>query len=272
MDHISLKGLKVFAYHGVFEEEKRAGQNFYIDADLFLNLGTAGRSDDLNKSVNYGSVAETIHDFVSKECFDLIETVAEKTAIKILTEYPLIERIVLSVHKPQAPINFEFSDVSVNIERAWHKAYVALGSNMGDRKQYIDNAIKSLEKDPMIKDIELSELIESEPYGGVIQENFLNGAVAVKTIYTPEELLDAIQAIEKENKRERLVHWGPRTLDLDILFYDNVVMDTPRLVIPHPDMENRTFVLEPLMDLCPYYRHPINGLTVENMLEKLKTS
>jgi len=269
MDSINIKGLKVFAYHGVFEEEKRKGQNFYIDATLFLDLDEAGRSDDLSKSVNYGSVSETICEFVSTECFDLIETVALKTAEKILIDYPLVDSVSITVHKPSAPIDREFEDVSICMNRGYHKAYIALGSNMGDREAYINNAINALSKDKKIKNLRVSKLIKTEPYGGVEQEEFLNGAAKLSTLYSPKELLSVLQSIEKDNNRERKVHWGPRTLDLDILFYDDICMYSEELNVPHIDMQNRRFVLEPLMELCPSYRSPANGCTVKEMYDAL---
>ena len=117
-----------------------------------------------------------------------------------------------------------------------------------------------------------SKLLYTKPYGGVKQEDFLNGAIELETLLTPYELLDFLHELEKEAGRERKIHWGPRTLDLDILFYEDFVSDDPKLTIPHPDMENRLFVLEPLMELCPYYINPINQKSVKQMLKELQVS
>ena len=101
------------------------------------------------------------------------------------------------------------------------------------------------------------------------QPDFLNGMIQVKTLLTPWELLELLHQIEQRAGRERLVHWGPRTLDLDIIFYDDWVVDTKELQIPHPDMQNRDFVLKPLAELAPFLRHPLQNKTVRQMLEEL---
>lgn len=102
--------------------------------------------------------------------------------------------------------------------------------------------------------------------------DFLNGVIALDTLYTPEELLEKIHEIEKKRGRKRLVHWGPRTLDLDILLYEDCVMDTEDLTIPHIDMANRDFVLKPLVQIAPYERHPVLGKSVLQLYEDVRQS
>ena len=92
----------------------------------------------------------------------------------------------------------------------------------------------------------------------------------MRTLLTPEELLVRLHQLEQEANRERIIHWGPRTLDLDILFYDNEIIDTVELHVPHIDMENRDFVLEPMVEIAPYLRHPVLNLTMEQLLKKLE--
>jgi 2-amino-4-hydroxy-6-hydroxymethyldihydropteridine diphosphokinase len=151
-----------------------------------------------------------------------------------------------------------------------YRVYIAYGSNMGNRQGYIDKAIRLLNADPQIKIISRSSTIETAPYGGVIQSDFLNGVICIDTTYGPEELLTKTQSVERECDRVRSEHWGPRTLDLDILFYDDKIIDTDRLTVPHPDMHNREFVLRPLCEIAPEMIHPVMKKTVKQLLEQLQ--
>ena len=141
---------------------------------------------------------------------------------------------------------------------------------MGDKNAYIEDALDQLEEMSEIQVEKVSDLIVTKPYGGVEQDDFVNGAIKIRTLFTPNELLDALHLIEKHAKRERLVHWGPRTLDLDIIFYDDLVYEDEDLIIPHVDMHNRDFVLKPMLDLCPNKRHPLLGLTMTQLYGKLE--
>ncbi len=257
MDCIKIENLEVFAHHGVFEEETIQGQNFYINAILYTDTRKAGLTDDLTYSTHYGEVSEYIHKTMQEHTVLLIETVAEMLAAGILRNYPLIQKVTIEVRKPNAPIPLVFESVSVEITRAWHKSYVALGSNMGERHSEIEQAIQTLQEDASCRGIHVSKLIETKPYGGVEQDDFLNGVLSMETLYTPYELLSCLQKIETNAKRIREIHWGPRTLDLDILLYDEEIMYSKDLTIPHYDMVNRDFVLQPLAQLDPYVVHPI---------------
>ena len=269
-DEIRIEQLEVYAYHGVFPEEKRRGQTFFVNAVLYTDTRAAGRSDQLAQSTDYGDVCCFITDWMSRNTCNLIEAVAEKLAQEVLLKYDLISGIDLEIRKPEAPIEQSFGCVSVKIHREWHRAYLGVGSNLGDKARYIQNAVESLKAHPLIAVRRVSELIVTKPYGGVEQDDFLNGAMEIETLLTPRELLDTLHEIEAAADRVREVHWGPRTLDLDIIFYDELVYGDDALVIPHQDMENRRFVLEPLSTLAPGYRHPVLGKTVLQLLNVLK--
>lgn len=269
MDRITIRGLEIYAYHGVFAEEKERGQQFLINAVLEMDLRKAGKSDNLSMSTHYGEVALLLQKTMTEHTYDLIERAAEVCAEKVLLNFPLVRRITLELCKPKAPIPLPFENVSVTIERGWKKAYIALGSNMGDSMAHLNAAVEALQTDESIRVLKVSDYLITKPYGGVEQDDFLNGAVEIETLYTPEELLDRLHEIEQAHDRKRVIRWGPRTLDLDIILYEDIIMDTPYLTIPHKDMHNREFVLKPMAQIAPYAKNPVFGETVENLLKKL---
>lgn len=268
-DQIRIEELEVYAHHGVYPEENEKGQHFYVNATLYTNTRPAGMADDLRLSTNYGEVCQFITEFMQQHTFQLIETVVEWTAYEVLQHFPLVQGLDLEIRKPEAPIPLPFGSVSVAIHREWHEAYIAVGSNMGDSRGHIAKALGQLEKHKDIQVTKVSGLLETLPYGGVEQDNFVNGMFEIRTLLTPEELLRELHKIETSEGRERKIHWGPRTLDLDIIFYDDLIYSSEDLVIPHVDMENRYFVLKPLSELAPNFRHPITHKTVAQMLAEL---
>lgn len=262
MDEIRIRELEVYAHHGVYEEETRQGQPFYVNATLYTDTRKAGKTDELEDSTHYGEVCHLITRVMQENTWKLIEAVAENVAEEILLTYPLVQRVSLEIRKPQAPIGLPFGSVSIAIERGWHKVYVAFGSNLGDKEQHIRNAIGRMKAHPHIMVQCVSDFIATEPYGGVEQPEFLNGVMAIETLLTPQELLEFLHEVEKAEGRERKIHWGPRTLDLDILLYDNLIYEDENLVIPHVDMQNRDFVLIPMAQIAPNLRHPVYKKTM----------
>lgn len=149
------------------------------------------------------------------------------------------------------------------------RAYLSIGSNLGDRINYINKAIEKL-KQNNIKIIKSSNIIETEPYGYKEQGKFLNMAVEIDSDLNPLELMKLILEIESELGRIRTVRWGPRVIDIDIIFYDSLIINEPDLKIPHPDMQNRLFVLKPLQEIAPDFVHPVLKKTITELLESLK--
>ncbi|MCQ2520396.1 MAG: 2-amino-4-hydroxy-6-hydroxymethyldihydropteridine diphosphokinase [Lachnospiraceae bacterium] len=275
MDKIKIFGLKLYSYHGCFDFEKEKGQEFLVDITIEKDLDKAESSDDLNNTVNYGEVSNLAAKIFKEEHFNLIEAAAENLANKLLISFASIKNIEVTVHKPNAPIEIPFEDVTVSVSRGWHEAYIAVGSNLSDAEigtpeDLIENGKKMLAEIPGIVLEKASSLIVTKPYGVTDQPDFINGMFLIKTIFNPYELLDELHEIEAANKRERTLRWGPRTLDLDIIYYDDCIIDSAELTIPHIDMCNRDFVLKPLNEINPYKRHPINLMRPGEMLDRLK--
>lgn len=268
MDQIKISNLEVFCHHGVFKEENVLGQKFLVSVVIYADLSAASARDDITKSINYGEVCHFIKNEMEIYTFKLIETLTEHLARKLLITFPMIEKINLEVKKPWAPILLPIETVSVVMEREWHKVYLSIGSNLGDKEKNLNSAIELLNADEFCKVMKISSFIETEPVGGVEQDNFLNGALELKTLRTPSEVLELIGFIENELKRVRTIHWGPRTIDLDILFYDNEILKTDNLTIPHQEMANRGFVLQPLNEIAPRVIHPILGKTVHEIYQE----
>jgi dihydroneopterin aldolase/2-amino-4-hydroxy-6-hydroxymethyldihydropteridine diphosphokinase len=269
-DQISIKNLEVFAHHGVFPEENRLGQKFLVDAVLYTDTRPAGLKDDLASSIHYGIVSQKITEFLQEHTYQLIETAAEQLAQELLLHTDRLQAVTLELKKPWAPVGLPLETVSVRITRGWHEAYIALGSNLGDKQSYLDDAVRALRETPGCTVTRVSDFIRTAPYGGVEQDDFLNGCLSMRTLLTPHELLDRLHEIEQDAGRERLIHWGPRTLDLDILMYDDLVMEDETLIIPHVEMHLREFVLAPLAQIAPWLRHPILGETASQMLQKVR--
>ncbi|MCM1272494.1 MAG: 2-amino-4-hydroxy-6-hydroxymethyldihydropteridine diphosphokinase [Clostridium sp.] len=269
MDKIVIKDLELFAYHGVLPQEKREGQTFIVTVELFLDLHGAGTEDDLSETVNYAMVCNTISRVMTEEKYDLIEAAAETVADTILLEYEKVSMVHVILSKPEAPIEMTFDTVCVDITRGRHTVYLGLGSNLGDRESYLDYAVDQLNKDEYIKVNKVSTYINTKPYGDVEQDDFLNGCLEIETLYSPQELLAIIGDIEQGAGRKRLIHWGPRTLDIDILLYDREIIMEENLKIPHAEMAKRQFVLEPLCEIAPFAYHPGYNRTIIELLDIL---
>jgi 2-amino-4-hydroxy-6-hydroxymethyldihydropteridine diphosphokinase len=152
-------------------------------------------------------------------------------------------------------------------------AYIGLGSNLGDRELKLLMAVAELGKLPGTKVTALSAFYETEPVGGVPQDNFYNAVARISTTLSPLELLDALKRIETEVfHRVDSGHWGPRSMDLDILLYGELVLRSDRLTIPHPRLAERRFVLQPLSDIARKLVHPTLGVSISQLLAALTTT
>ena len=153
-------------------------------------------------------------------------------------------------------------------------AYIGLGSNLGDRRRNLESALSTLGETTGIELVAVSMLIETEPQGPPGQDRYLNGAATIRTKLSPRGLLEALLEIESAHDRDRTVErrWGPRRLDLDLLMYADRIIDEPGLVVPHPRMHQRAFVLSPLAEIAPDAVHPVLGVTIAALHERLITA
>lgn len=146
-----------------------------------------------------------------------------------------------------------------------HKAYISLGSNLDDRENYLRQAISMMQQDTAIMLMVFSSIYETIPIGYTDQPLFLNMVIGVQTSYSSIKLLHVLQKIESNLGRKRDIHWGPRTIDLDLLFFDIEELDTAELQLPHPRMLKRAFVLVPLLDVFQMDNHPLTKMITEQL-------
>jgi dihydroneopterin aldolase/2-amino-4-hydroxy-6-hydroxymethyldihydropteridine diphosphokinase len=267
-----IRNLELFGFHGVFEEEKKLGQKFIVSLELDLNLKIAGKSEDLTKSVHYGELCKKIEQEFKRENYDLVETATLNLADFILNEYKIINGVKVFLKKPWAPIKMHLDTVEIMIERKRHRAYLGLGSNVGDKEKYLKDAINKISTEKNIELIKQSSFIKTKPWGYLEQEDFLNAVIEIETILEAEELMDLLLKIEEELDRKRTIKWGPRTIDLDIIMYDEVISSNEKVILPHPRMQEREFVLKPLNEIAPYMMHPVLHKRIFTLLEELNSS
>lgn len=149
------------------------------------------------------------------------------------------------------------------------RVYIGIGSNLGDREFLIRKAVEALRQLPQTNVSGVSSLYDTEPVGETEQPPFLNAVAWIETELPARDLLWQMLLIEKRMGRVRSKRWGPRPIDLDLLFYDDELIDEPDLQVPHPEAHRRAFVLFPLLELDPNFRHPVTGETVRRMIQKL---
>lgn len=270
MDKIYINNLEFIGFHGVFPEEKKLGQKFLVSLELTVDTREAGKTGDLTKSVHYGLVAQDVEKLFLEKSIDLIETCAENIAEMVLKKYELVKEIKVVVKKPWAPLQMHFENVAVEITRKWHRVYLSLGSNIGNKRKNLLEAIRKIGELENTEVVKSSTILETEPFGYLEQDNFLNTCLEIKTLMTAQEFLKEILQIELDMGRVREIKWGPRIIDIDILFYDKEIIEEDNLAVPHPWICEREFVLDPLSEIAPNYIHPLEKKTITMLARKLK--
>lgn len=264
-DRIVVTGIRGFGRHGVFDHERRDGQEFIVDVELEVATANAARTDDLADTVDYGQVAIAVHGLIVGDPVDLVETLAERVADACLA-FRGVRAVHVVVHKPSAPIPVPFDDVQLRVTRVApvrRPVALALGSNLGDSAQTLQAGVDDLSAVPGLALTAASSVYRTAPVGGPEQPDYLNAVVVGETTLAPLDLLAAVQAVEQAHHRVRDVRWGPRTLDVDVIALGGEVVDLPTLQVPHPRAYERPFVLVPWLEADPAAVLPGRGAVAD---------
>ena len=265
-DRIVLSGIRAVGHHGVLPEERREGQEFVIDLEVVLPLSVAAATDRVVATVHYGELAERVVAAVERDPVDLIEALAQRIADLVL-EDERVERVVVTVHKPSAPIPVPFGDVAVRIERlrsiATTWVVVAMGANLGETERTLDAATDALRALPGLEVIAVSPSMETVAMTTTgpdpAKPRYRNRVLVGRTSLDARDLLRALLAIEHVFGRTRGERWGDRTLDLDLIVHGDALIDEPGLTLPHPRAHERDFVLRPWLQADPDAELPGRG-------------
>ncbi len=271
-DRIELRGLRVLGICGALPEERDRPQPLEVDLDVEVDLAAGGRSDDLADTVDYGALARTVVRVATEGRFTLLERLASRIADEVGVD-PRVTSVTVAVRKLRPPVPVDLATAGVRIHRRGpvpdrgperpsergartagaagttgrHRAFLGLGSNLGDREARLREAVAGL---PDV--VAVSPLYETEPVGGAPgQPLYLNAVVELRTDLGPRDLLERARALEEAAGRLRAEPAGPRTLDVDVLLVGDLRAEDPDLVVPHPRMYERRFVLAPLADIAP---------------------
>lgn len=288
-DCITIQSIHALGVHGALEFEHHQPQDFIVDVSLWFDSREAARADDLELTVNYAQVTDKVLAVVRGHSVALIERLARNIAMSLL-EDSRINAVEITVHKPHAPLPVDFSDVAVTIYRTRQdyleesnrlaavltvrpttprKAILALGANLGDPVGTLREVVAALQSAPEFSEVKVSPLARTRP---VLEDNqspqpdYYNAVVSIVSKLSAADLLDLARHFEEEYHRERVSHWAPRTLDVDIICIDDVESEDPRLTLPHPRAAGRAFVLVPWMHLDPQAR--LDGVEVSRLAQK----
>lgn len=255
-DIISIDGLRAVTIVGALPHEREIAQPLAIDLRLEVDLHDAGTTDELGDTVHYGLVSDRVVAVVEESKDTLLERLVARIADEVLA-FDRVDAVEVTLTKLRPPIAVDAETTAVTIRRTReeasmpaatsHRGFLALGSNLGDREGYLRFAVRQLGNV-----VAMSQVYETAPVGGPDDQGpYLNMVVEVETSLDPFALLRRCQRIEAEAARQRLVRWGPRTLDVDIVAYDDIEIMSAELTVPHPRFAERRFVLAPLSDIAP---------------------
>jgi|GEM_PF-47340 len=259
-DTVRISGVSAMGCHGVYPEEHSTPQRFVVDIAMEVDVRAGWQHDALESTISYGDAARDAVAVITGEHVDLIETLAQRIADRILARGALC--VEVTVHKPDAPVDVPFTDASVTLRRRGplldddagiRHAVVALGANLGKRRATLDHAIALIrELDVHVTAVSPFMLTKAQiAPGQAPQPDYLNAVLALDTALSPLQLLDELQRIEVRCGRVRHGRWSARRVDIDIIDFAGIDSDYPRLLLPHPRAAWRLFVLEPWARIEP---------------------
>ena len=262
---IEISSLEIVTTHGVHDFEKVTPKPFIFDISLEADCEEAALQDDLSKTVNYSRVCELVTKVATAKSYNLIESLARECVFSILENFSRVTSAAVRVSKPQAPVKARFGNISVTYAAERNTVYLSLGSSLGEREMTIKSAINMLGSLRGVKVVRTSSMVKTAPVGGVAKNEFVNCAAEIDCFLTPRALIDKIHVIEARLGRVRQERWGDRTIDIDIVFFGDKVIAEDGLAIPHPQYPGRSFVTEPLKQLCPEKVCPLAHKAVKDM-------
>jgi len=294
MFKIKIKDLKLFGYHGVKQEEKTSGQNFLFNISIDIAKESFEKDglyqDNILNTVNYSEIIALIKEINSNNRFNLLETFSEVLAEKIIYYSPLILKVKVRIEKISPPIKESIGSVGVELELERNPnshdyepktskksiVFLSLGSNLGDREKNLRDAVKKLRANQNLDIISISSIYETEPMYVENQEYFYNIVLkaAIKSAYSAFELLGYAKKIEFDlGRKSTYARYGPRTIDVDILTFDELKIDSDLLGLPHPKIFERNFVLIPLSEISPGFmikdKNILDYISERNFKEKV---
>ncbi len=250
-DKIFVSNLCILGRHGVLEEEKVLGQRFFLDIEVTTDARRASEEDDPKKAICYAALCDIAQTVSDAGPYLLIETLAERVIEAILDRFVTVTAAKVRVRKPGAPISASFDTVGVELERPrMRQVGFSFGSNVGEKSSQIRAALGVLEAVPGIEITCVSRLYKTAPWGKEDQDWFVNACAIGQTSLTPHEVLRAVKEIEVQLGRTPGERWGPRVIDIDLLFLGDEQVETYALTVPHKEMLNRAFVVIPLAEIA----------------------
>ena len=297
MFKVFINNLKLYGYHGVREHEKKEGQYFLFNIEIIIKDSDYTGRDDLVNTLSYSDVIREVKKINKSKNFDLLETFSQVLANRIMDMSGLVKKVIVGIEKPDPPIKEKLDSVGVeytldkdgcqsieagdpksnNTENSkidnLNEVYLSLGSNMGDRKANIKKALKILDSSPNINIDIISSLYETEPMYVKDQKSFYNlvAKASIESIMEPFELLGSIKRIEYDFGRKKSgTRYGPRSIDIDILYFGDEKIESEILEIPHPKIGERKFVLLPLSEIAPDIK--ISGRDIKTYIKEMNLS